>query len=51
VTVEVKVVAAPRYSITLSSSEPKKIKKVSDEVAARLGEIVRREGGILKTLG
>jgi len=50
VTVEAKVVAAPRYSITLSSNEPKKIKKVSDEVAARLGEIVRREEGILKTL-
>ncbi|MBO3832038.1 MAG: S1 RNA-binding domain-containing protein [Candidatus Brockarchaeota archaeon] len=50
VTVEVKVIAAPRYSITLSSSEPKKIKKLSDEIAARLSEIAAREGGILKTL-
>ncbi|MGB9718340.1 MAG: S1 RNA-binding domain-containing protein [Thermoproteota archaeon] len=50
VKVEVRVVAAPRYSITLSSSEPKKIKKVSDEIAARLSEIVKREGGVLKTL-
>ncbi|MEM3660794.1 MAG: hypothetical protein QXU11_10435, partial [Thermoproteota archaeon] len=50
ITVEVKVIAAPRYSITLSSSEPKKIKKLSDEIMVKLGEIAAREGGILKTL-
>jgi translation initiation factor 2 subunit 1 len=50
VSVEVKVVAAPRYSITLSSSEPKKIKKLSDEIAARLSEIAAREGGVLRIL-
>lgn len=50
VKVEVRVVAAPRYSITLSSSDPKKIKKASDEIMARLNEIVKREGGVLKTL-
>ncbi len=50
VSVEAKVVAAPRYSITLSSSEPKKIKKVADEIVKRLGEIVSKEGGVLKML-
>ncbi|MEM2930551.1 MAG: S1 RNA-binding domain-containing protein [Thermoproteota archaeon] len=50
VAVEARVVAAPRYSITLSSTEPKKIKKVADEILKRLNEAVKREGGVLKTL-
>lgn len=50
VSVEAKVVAAPRYSITLSSSEPKKIRRVADEIVKRLSEIVKRERGVLKTL-
>lgn len=50
VTVETRVVAAPRYSITLFSREPKRIKKAAEEVLVKLNEISKEKGGILKTL-
>lgn len=50
VTVETRVVAAPRYSITLLSHEPKRIKKALEEALIKLNEASRKEGGILKIL-
>ncbi|MGC8831802.1 MAG: S1 RNA-binding domain-containing protein [Thermoproteota archaeon] len=50
VTVETKVVAAPRYSITLSSHEPKRIKKAAEEVLVKLNEMSKEKGGTLKIL-
>lgn len=50
VTVETRVIAAPRYSITLLSHEPKKIKKVAEDVLVKLNEASKENGGILKTL-
>jgi translation initiation factor 2 alpha subunit (eIF-2alpha) len=50
VMVETRVVAAPRYSITLLSHEPKRIKKAAEEVLAKINELSKEDGGILKIL-
>ncbi|MBO3839644.1 MAG: S1 RNA-binding domain-containing protein [Thermoproteota archaeon] len=50
VTIEAKVVAAPRYSVTVYSHEPKKVKKVVEEVIAKLSEVSREKGGVFKIL-
>jgi translation initiation factor 2 subunit 1 len=50
VMVETRVVAAPRYSITLLSHDPKRIKKAAEEVLAKINDLSKEEGGILKIL-
>jgi len=50
VTIEAKVVAAPRYSVTVYSHEPKKVKKAAEEIVAKLSEAVRKKGGVFKII-
>ncbi|MDW8034489.1 MAG: S1 RNA-binding domain-containing protein [Nitrososphaerota archaeon] len=50
VTIEVRVVAAPKYLITIHSREPKKVRKVSEEVLTRLSQLSKEKGGIFKVL-
>ncbi|MGQ9478495.1 MAG: S1 RNA-binding domain-containing protein [Thermoproteota archaeon] len=50
VTIETRVVAAPRYSIALYSYEPKKLNKVAEEVLTKIKEEAWKNGGVLKIL-
>lgn len=50
VAIEARVVAAPRYSVTVYSHDPKKVKKFSEEVIAKLSEASRERGGVFKIL-
>lgn len=50
VTIEAKVVAAPRYLIVIHSREPKKVKKVSEEIVAKLSQLAKEKGGVFKVL-
>jgi len=50
VSIETKVVAAPRYLITIHSHEPRKVKKVAEEVLTKLGEMSKGMGGAFKIL-
>ncbi|MGQ9690648.1 MAG: hypothetical protein ACUVQY_05205, partial [Thermoproteota archaeon] len=50
VTIETRVVAAPRYSIIISSHEPKRLKKVAEDIMTKLDEMSKERGGILEVL-
>lgn len=50
VTIETRVVAAPRYSIIISSHEPKRLKKVSEDIMTKLDEMSKEGRVVLKVL-
>jgi translation initiation factor 2 subunit 1 len=50
VMIEARVVAAPRYSITIYSHKPKKLKKIAEEVIEKLNEEAKERGGVFKVL-
>ncbi|MEM1557315.1 MAG: S1 RNA-binding domain-containing protein [Thermoproteota archaeon] len=50
VIIETKVIAAPRYLVTIYSHEPKKVKKVAEEALVKLSELSKKRGGVFKVL-